>query len=49
MITVKTEIQRHKHENPKVYTRQINKHYSVVYDKRRVLPDFNTLPIGYRQ
>ena len=22
MITVKTEIQRHKHENPKVYTKQ---------------------------
>ena len=25
MITVKTEIQRYKHENPKVYTKQIKK------------------------
>ena len=49
MITVKTEIHRHKHENPEVYTREIHKHYSVVYDKRRVLNDLTTVPYGYRE
>ena len=46
MITVKTEIRRHKHD-PKVYNIIISKHYGVIYDKRRVLPDLTTLPYGF--
>ena len=46
MITVKTEIRRDKHD-PKVYNRIISKHYGVIYDKRRVLPDLATLPYGF--
>ena len=29
-------------------TRKESKRYRVVYDKRRVLPDFSTLPFGFR-
>lgn len=47
LVTVKTEIHRNKHENPVVYTTQVKKHYSVVYDKRRVLTDTTTVPYGY--
>ena len=46
MITVKTEIRRDKHD-PKVYNRIISKHYGVMYDKRRILPDLTTLPYGF--
>ena len=46
-MTVKTELLRDKH-NPKVYNRVVAKHYDIVYDKRRVLPDFTTLPYGFR-
>ena len=49
MITVKTEIHQHKHGNPKVYTREIHKDYSVVHAKRRVLNDLTTVPCGYRE
>ena len=47
IVTVKTEIVRNKHE-PKVINRVVGKHYGVVYDKRKVLPDFTTLPFGYK-
>ena len=47
LITVKTEIRRNKYEC-KIYTRQIQKRYRVVYDKRVVLPTLNTVPFGYR-
>ncbi len=47
LITVKTEIRRDKHES-QVYNRVIAKHYGVVYDKRRILPDLTTVPFGYR-
>ena len=49
LVTVTTEICRHKFENPMVYTRQIAKKYNVVYNKRRVLDDLTTLPYGYVQ
>ena len=47
MITVRTEIVRNK-QSRQVLSKQIEKHYGVVYDKRRVLPDLTTLPFGYR-
>ena len=47
LVTVTTEICRHKYENPMVYTRQISKKYNVVYNKRRVLDDLTTVPYGY--
>ena len=46
-VTVTTEICRHKCENPMVYTRQVAKKYNVVYNKRRVLDNFTTVPYGY--
>ena len=45
--TVKTEIHRHKYQNPVVYTKHVKKSYSVVYDKRRVVDNFKTLPYGF--
>ena len=47
LITVKTELVRDKYK-PKVFNRVISKHYSVVYDKRKVLPDFTSIPFGFR-
>ena len=47
LITVKTEIHRLKHKDPIVYSRQVQKQYGVVYDKRRVLNDFTTVPYGF--
>ena len=46
LITVKTEVRRSKTESV-VYNTIVSKKYSVVYDKRRVLPDFTTKPYGY--
>lgn len=46
LITVKTEIARNKHEQI-VYNRVVEKRYGIVYDKRRVLSDYTTLPYGY--
>ena len=46
LITVKTEISRDKHEQS-VYNRVVEKHYGVVYDKRRILPDYTTVPVSY--
>ena len=48
IITVKTEIQREKHQ-PGVYTIFIEKYYGVVCDKRRVLDTFATIAFGYRK
>ena len=47
LVTVKTELVRDKYK-PKVFNRVISKHYDVVYDKRKVLPDFTSIPFGFR-
>ena len=47
LITVKTELVRDKYK-PKVFNRVISKHYGVVYDKRKVLPDFTSIPFGFK-
>ena len=47
LVTIKTEIVRDKYK-PKVFNRVISKHYGVVYDKRQVLPDFTSIPFGFR-
>ena len=47
LVTVKTELVRDKYK-PKVFNRVISKHYGVVYDKRQVLPDFTSIPFGFR-
>ena len=49
LVTVTTEICKHKFENPMVYSRQVAKKYNVVYNKRRVLDNLTTLPYGYVQ
>jgi len=48
LVTIKTEICRHKYKNPVVYSRQVKKNYTVVYNKRRVLDDLTTVPYGYK-
>ena len=48
MITVKTELCRSKNDR-QVFNRKVAKHYSVVYDKRIVKPDFTTIPFDYRK
>ena len=47
LVTVKTELVRDKYK-PKVFNRVISKHYGVVYDKRKILPDFTSIPFGFR-
>ena len=47
LVTVKTELVRDKYK-PKVFNRVISKHYGVVYDKIKVLPDFTSIPFGFR-
>ena len=47
LVTIRTEILRDK-KSPKVYNREVQKHYGVVYDKRIVLDDLTTIPFGYR-
>ena len=47
MITVTTRILRDK-INPRIYTKKVSKKYSVVYNKRRVLDDYTTVPFGYK-
>ena len=47
LVTVKTEIVRDKYQT-KVMNRVISKKYNVVYDKRRVFPDFTKVPFGYK-
>ena len=47
LVTVKTELVRDKYK-PKVFNMVISKHYGVVYDKRQVLPDFTSIPFGFR-
>ena len=46
--TIKTEIRRNKH-NCTVYSKQVEKHYGVVYDKRVVYNDYKTVPYGYNK
>ena len=48
LVTVTTEIARHKYADPHLYTRDVEKRYSVVYNKRRVLDNFATVPYGYK-
>ena len=45
MVTVRTEICRDK-KSPKVFNRVVYKHYGVVYDKRVVLNNLETVPYG---
>jgi len=46
IVTVKEQrIRREK--NRQVVTKTVKKDYRVVYDKRKLLPDFTTLPFGY--
>ena len=47
LITVKTELVRDRNKG-EVNSKEVSKHYGVVYDKRKVLPDFTTLPFGFR-
>jgi len=47
VVIVKTEILRDKHTTA-VYNRVMKKHYSVVYDKRKVLDNLTTVPFGFR-
>jgi hypothetical protein len=46
-VTVSNLIQRNKKEMA-LYTYQVEKNYGVVYDKRRILPDYTTVPFGYK-
>jgi G:T-mismatch repair DNA endonuclease (very short patch repair protein) len=46
MITVKTMILRNKLQAI-VYSKQVPKHYGVVYNKRIVLDNYETVPYGY--
>ena len=48
LVTVKTEILRNKHV-PIVYNRVVEKHYGVVYDKRKIIEDYRTVPFGFKQ
>ena len=47
LVTIKTELVRDKYK-AKVFNRIISKHYGVVYDKGQVLPDFTSIPFGFR-
>ena len=44
--TIKTEICRNKHECT-VYSKTVEKPYGVVYDKRIVQPNYQTIPFGF--
>ena len=46
--TIKTEIRRNKFES-RVFSRKVEKHYGVVYDKRVVTNNYKTVPYGYRK
>ncbi len=46
LVTVSAQILRNK-QGAKVYTRNVEKKYSVVYNKRFVKDDFTTRPFGY--
>ena len=35
--------------NLSIHSQKVEKSYGVVYDKRRVLPDYTTLPFGYKR
>ena len=47
LVTIKTELVRDKYK-AKVFNRIISKHNGVVYDKGQVLPDFTSIPFGFR-
>ena len=46
MVTIKTMILRDKLK-ANVYTFEMPKNYSVVYNKRIVMDDYTTLPYGF--
>ena len=48
LVTIKTELLRDRNKAI-VFNRVVPKHYGVVYDKRRVLSDFTTLPFGFKK
>lgn len=47
LVVVKTEIKRNKHKQF-IYTNLLEKKYSVIYNKRKVLDDLTTVPFGYK-
>jgi hypothetical protein len=49
LVTVNYLIKRDKFQQPRLKNVQVNKTYGVVYDKRRVLPDYTTVPFGYKK
>ena len=46
LISVATSILRNKH-TISVYNRKVPKHYGIVYDKRALRSDYETVPFGY--
>ena len=48
-VTVNYLIKRDKYKEPRLKNVEVNKTYGVVYDKRRVLPDYTTVPFGYKK
>lgn len=46
LVTIKTEIRRDS-KTVEIVSKQVEKHYGVVYDKRVVQSDYSTIPYGY--
>jgi hypothetical protein len=46
LVIVKTQICRNK-QDPCVYNKVVSKRYSTVFDKRKILPNFTSVPYGY--
>jgi DNA-directed RNA polymerase delta subunit len=47
IVIVKTQICRNK-KNPMVFNKIVKKQYSMVYDKRRVLSNYTSVPFGFK-